>query len=274
MDVIGIERLCVFGMPPVEFISLAADLDCRYIGIGLTPKRYFNPHNYPDWSLRDDPALRRETVAAMRDRDVSISLCEGFGVQPNVDVRACAADLDVLCELGGRRINAGSMDPDSSRTFDGLATIAEMADARGIETTIEIGTGSLPHLPAALAAVRHVGRANFRLLIDTMHFFRFGGSVADIAALDPNLIGYVQLCDAPLLSGHATYMEEALHERMAPGDGELPLLGLLSVLPRHLVVSVEVPQRSQVQAGMSPHERVGRCVDGARRLLARALSAY
>ena len=272
MNRIGIERLCVFGMPPVEFVALAADLGCSFIGIGLTPMRYYNPHGYRDWSLRDDPALRRDMVAAMKDRDVGISLCEGFGVAPHIDVRDYGADLDVLCELGGARINAASIDRDVSRTLDGFATLAEMAETRGIETTIEIGPGPIAKLPAALAAVRHVNRKNFRLLIDTMHFFRFGGSVADIAALDPDLIGYVQLCDVPSVSKFASYMEEALHERLAPGDGALPLLEFLRALPRHVVVSLEVPQRSLAGAGVGPHERVGACVDAARKLLARAVS--
>jgi sugar phosphate isomerase/epimerase len=271
-DRIGIERLCVFDMPPVQFVSLAADLGCRYIGIGLRPMRFYNPHNYPDWSLRDDPTLRREMIAALRDRDVSISLCEGIGLRPNADVREYAADLDVLCELGGARINAASMDRDLSRTLEGFAVLAEMADARGIETTIEIGPGPIRNLPTALAAVRHVGRRNFRLLIDTMHFFRFGGNVADITAIDPDIIGYVQLCDAPLVSKYASYMDEALYERMAPGDGELPLLGLLAALARHLIISVEIPQRSKVQAGMTPHQRVGSCVAATRQLLTRAVS--
>jgi sugar phosphate isomerase/epimerase len=270
MDRIGIERLCVFGMPPVAFVGLAADLGCRFIGTGLTPMRYYNPHGYPDWSLKEDPALRRETIAAMRDRDVSISLCEGFGLRPGADVRDYAADLDVLCELGGRRINVASIDRDLARTLDGFAALAEMAEPRGIETTIEIGPGPIDGLPAALAAVRHVSRPSFRLLIDTMHFFRFGGSAADLAALDPGLIGYVQLCDAPRVSRHASYMEEALHERMAPGDGELPLLDLVKLLPPQVVVSLEVPQRSLAEAGVGPHERVGRCVEAARRLLVEA----
>lgn len=273
MDRIGVERLCVFGMPPVEFVTLAADLDCRFIGVGLKAMRYYNPHGYPDWSLKDDPVLRREMVAAMRDRGVGISLCEGFAVQPGADVRELAADLDVLCELGGRRINAASLDRDLGRALDGFATLAEMADARGVETTIEVGPGPIDGLAAGLAAVRHVGRPSFRLLIDTMHLFRLGGSVAEAAALDPQAVGYVQLCDAPRVSSFARYMEEALHERMVPGEGELPLLELLEVLPRDVVVSVEVPQRSLAEAGQGPHERVGRCVAAARRLLARAEAA-
>ena len=31
MDRLGIEMLSVFGMPPIEFVHLTADLGCRYI---------------------------------------------------------------------------------------------------------------------------------------------------------------------------------------------------------------------------------------------------
>src|SRR5262245_31146217 len=50
---LGIELLSVFGLPPVEFVNLAADLGCRYISSGLSAGPY-NPHGYPSFSLRDD----------------------------------------------------------------------------------------------------------------------------------------------------------------------------------------------------------------------------
>ena len=268
MTPLAIERLCVFGLPPVQFVNLAADLGCRYIAIALTPMSY-NPHGYPRWSLRDDPALRREMIAAMHDRDVAISLCEGFGVRVGGDVREYASDLDLLRELGVCRINAASSDRGLQRTFDQFAHLAEMADALGIETTIEIGPGPISNLPAALAAVRHVGKPNFRILIDTMHFVRSGSGASDIAALDASVIGYVQLCDVPLRSKHSSYMEEALYERMVPGTGELPLLDILTALPEDVVIGLEVPQRSLAEAGVGPHERVARCVEAARGLLSR-----
>jgi sugar phosphate isomerase/epimerase len=269
-DRIGIERLCVFDLPPVEFVNLTADVGCRYIGVGLVPMGYYNPHGYPSWSLRDDAALRREMLASMQDRDVSISLCEGFGVKPNGDVREYAADLELVAKLGCRRINVASIDRDAQRSFDQFALLAEMAEPLGIETTTEIGVGPVRSLSVALAAHRHVGRRNFRLLIDTMHFVRHGGSAAEIRALDPDVIGYVQLCDVPLVSKFSKYMEEALHERGVPGTGELPLLDILAALPGHLVLGLEVPQRSLAQAGVGPHERLSRCVEATRNLLARA----
>jgi sugar phosphate isomerase/epimerase len=46
--------------------------------------------------------------------------------------------------------------------------------------------------------------------------------VADLAG-HADAIGYVQLADAPATRGSMPYMEEALHERLPPGTGELPL---------------------------------------------------
>lgn len=269
MNRLGIEFLSVFDLPPVQFVELAADLGCQHISTGLS-QAGFNPHGYPKAVLRDDPALRREMVAAMRDRGVSISLGEGLAIRPGVAARDLAADLELMCELGVKRINTISLDPDMGRTLDEFGKVAEMAAASGMETTTEFAPGlTLCDLPKALAAVRHVNRPDFRLLIDTMHLGRTGSTPADLAAIEPELIGYVQLADAPLKPRFATYMEEAMYERMAPGDGELPLLDYLAALPRDRVISLEIPLRSEAEAGVGPHERLGRCVAAARALLAK-----
>ena len=100
-----------------------------------------------------------------------------------------------------------------------------------------------------------------------MHLVRSGSGAKDVAELDPDLIGHVQLADAPLVPTIPDYMEEACFERMIPGTGELPLVDILAVLPRDVVIGLEVPLRSQADAGVGPHERLGRCVEAARRLL-------
>ena len=269
MDRLGIEFISVFALPPVQFVNLAADLGCRHIGTMLMPMAD-NPHGYPAWSLRKDGALRREMVAAMHDRGVSISLGEGFFARPGADVRDSAADLELMRELEVGRINTLSLDPDSARAFDQFAVLAEMTAALGMELVIEFGPCmAVADLPTAVAAVRHVGRSNTKLLIDTMHLVRSGSGAADLEALDPGMIGYVQICDVPLVCNYADYVEEAKYERRVPGTGELPLLDILKVLPPHLAIGLEVPQRGLARSGVSPHERLGGCVAAARTLLAR-----
>jgi sugar phosphate isomerase/epimerase len=265
---LGIEYISVFGLPPVQFVELAADIGCRYITTALQPGHY-NPHGYPKFSLREDKALRREMLAAMRERRVSLSLGEGLGIRENIDVRAThAADLDVMRELGVQRINVVSLDPDLARSFDQLGALTEMAAAVGIETVVEfVPIFTICDLPTALAAIRHVGRRDCRLLIDTMHFGRTGGRISDLAELDPELIGYVQLCDAPLVPAISSYMEEAMYERAVPGEGELPLLDILAALPRDRVIGLEVPLRREAEAGVGPRERMARCVQAARTII-------
>jgi sugar phosphate isomerase/epimerase len=268
VEQLGIELLSVFALPPVEFVNLAADLDCRYISTGLSAVPY-NPHGYPSFSLRDDAALRAQMIAAMEDRGVAISLGEGCIVRPEAEARNLAADLDLFAELGVTRINTVSLDPDRARSFDEFGILVEIAAERGMETTVEASPGlTVGDLDTALAAIDHVGRPDFRLLIDTMHVVRSGSSADAVAALDPNLIAYVQLSDATLEPRFDSYMEEAMYERMVPGEGELPLRELLAALPDGLVISLEVPQRALAEAGVGPEERLGRCVEATRALLA------
>ena len=66
MDQLGIEHLSVFGLPPVEFVNLAADLGCRHISTALMAIAS-NPYGYAPSSLRDDAALRRAMLVDFDD---------------------------------------------------------------------------------------------------------------------------------------------------------------------------------------------------------------
>lgn len=268
MSRLGVEMLSVLGLDPISHVRLAGELGCSHISTGLT-QLPFNPHGYAPWSLRDDPALRREMIAAMRDLGVVVSLAEGLIARPNVEMAQRAGDFDLFAELGAERVNTLSMEPDRSRALDQIAQCVDMAAARGMAATMEFAP---PHPVGTLAGVieviRHVGKPNFRVLIDTMHLVRSGAGAAEIAALDPDQIGYAQLCDAPLSAPHPDYMREATFDRKPPGEGELPLLSILRALPRGLPLGLEVPMFSEAESGVGPRERLRRCVEGAQRLLA------
>jgi sugar phosphate isomerase/epimerase len=267
MNQLAIGFLNGFGLPPVDFVHLTADLGCQYMSVVVQGAPLL-PLGYPVYSLKDDPALRRDVLAAMGDRGVAMSLGDGFLVLPETEIAVFRGDLDVLAELGVPRINVVSLDPDLNRTFDRFAALTELAAQCDIETDVELVPGlTIGDLPTALAARDHVGRPDFRLLIDTMHLVRSGATVADLAAVDPEYIGYAQLNDTTLQPRLDNYMEEAMFERMVPGDGELPLGDLLTVLGPDIVLEIEVPRRSLALAGVSPIDRMRPCVEAARRVL-------
>jgi sugar phosphate isomerase/epimerase len=255
------------GMPPVEHVRLTAELGCAHISTGLTRlPDPFNPYGYADWSLREDAALRQEMIAAMRDTGVSISLGEGFAVRPGQNMADKAGDFDLMAELGARGIGGIVLEPDLGRAYDEFALLVEMATSRGMLATLEFAP---PHpvgkLAEALALVKHIDHPDFRVLIDAMHFFRSGGTVAELQALDPARIGYTQLCDVPLTSD-LDYMQVAMTGRMAPGQGELPLADFIAALPADMPMGLEMPRFAEAKAGMAPIDVLRPAVEAARRL--------
>jgi sugar phosphate isomerase/epimerase len=129
---------------------------------------------------------------------------------------------------------------------------------------------SIADLPSALAAVEYVDRDEISLLIDTMHVARFGATADDLRSVPAHRIGYIQLSDTMLQPRMKNYAEEAMYERMPPGDGELPLADMLAALPDDRVVGLEIPMRSRAESGVDAYDRLLPCVTSARTLLADA----
>lgn len=266
---IGIEFICGLGINPVRFVEEVSQLGCRHVGLALEPIVTCNGID-AGWSLRSDPKLRREVAGALRDRGVSISLGEGFVAMPHSELSPqFNGDMALLAELGAPCVNLVSVDADASRAFDHCGRFAELAASHGMRATVEFvpGLPVIKDLRTAVAAVRHVARPDFGIVIDAMHLFRSGGSAADVAQLDAAEIGYVQLCDVPETSSFSSYADEARFERLPPGKGELPLKELLQILPPDMSLGLEIPMRSEAERGVSIVERLGPAVDAARRLL-------
>jgi sugar phosphate isomerase/epimerase len=273
MNPLAVDPISTFGMPPVELIHLSADLGCERTGMTMFTRLKWDPPFYPEFAIRGDRELQRKMAAALKEREITISFVDGFLIEPGKDIRERAEDLEIMAGMGAPLVNTLSVDPDLNRSIDQFGILADLAAAAGMETILELCPGlTISTLPAALAAIEAVGRRDFRLLIDTMHYGRSGARAADVAALDPRLIGYVQISDVNLVPSNPNYMEEATTERLVPGTGELDLVDMLAVIPDDVTISMEVPMYAKARAGIGPHERLGRCVSATRELLAEARS--
>jgi sugar phosphate isomerase/epimerase len=206
-------------------------------------------------------------AAALADSAVRIGMMEGFAITPDNRAEDYARDLDMVAELGGAAVCAVSLERDMARTHAAFARLTELAAERGLVTTTEVGAGVLRRLEKAKAALAAVDHPSFKLLIDTMHFFRFGATVADFAALAPGAVGHIQFNDVPMPALIEDYMTEALYERRAPGDGDLPLREFLAHVPPGVVVGLEIPIRSEAERGIGPRERMMRCLAQTRALM-------
>jgi sugar phosphate isomerase/epimerase len=110
---------------------------------------------------------------------------------------------------------------------DAFATACERAAGEELRLAIEFlpGTG-IPDLPTAATIVGAAGATNGSVLLDTWHFARGGGTLADLDAETMALIGALQVSDRSPEQDHEPYVPR--RGRKLPGDGALPLAEIVA----------------------------------------------
>ncbi|GGZ10422.1 sugar phosphate isomerase/epimerase family protein [Novosphingobium colocasiae] len=173
-----------------------------------------------------------------------------------------------MAELGVARVSTVSFDPSWKRTVDEMAALAVMGAEYDVTVLIEpcvlfpFGT-----LDEVLRLIDIVAMPSLKLLIDALHIVRNGG-FAKLDQVDPALIGYLQLCDGPLHSaGPEAYMNEAAHQRLVSGKGELPLVDIVRRVSPETIVSGEVPMAAERATGASDLDRLKAITQGISRTL-------
>lgn len=159
------------------------------------------------------------------------------------------------------------------RAAEGFAHACDVAAEHGLMVTLEfLPWAGVPTLAAALEIVRAAARPNGKILLDSWHLFRCGATLAELASVPGDLIGYVQINDAPA-TAEADLADETMHRRMVPGEGEFDLLGFLRTLNAigcDSPLGIEVFSDELAPLGVS--ENVRRCAEGTRRVLRSALT--
>jgi sugar phosphate isomerase/epimerase len=234
----------------------------------------FDPFGFPRFSLASDPALRREVKAALAANGVRLALGENLAVMPGpLSTDAWKVTLDLLGEMGAAQFNSVSFEPDRAANIDKYGTLAELAEGYGARVLMEfVPIFGVPDLPSALEIIGALGAPNLGLIFDAMHAARSGLTPLELREVPAEHIGYIQLCDIDAggqeyLFLDPGYMDEAMHQRCAIGQGELPLAAFLEALPQDRIVSLEIPDREAALAGRPLRDTLGQSVTATRNLL-------
>ena len=180
---------------------------------------------------------------AIKATGVVVNSADGFVLRDDTDMKRASAAVSLMAEMGARNINTMVFDSDLTRGFDRLCELTVIAQNAGIEVVLEFMPMSrIASLQDALHWISRTGSANIGLMVDQLHLAQSGGTPADLATIDPSLIRAAQLCDAAADMNSATYQRVAIYERMAPGDGELPVREFMAALPPGLTCTLEVPR--------------------------------
>jgi sugar phosphate isomerase/epimerase len=246
---LSLAHLTVLDATPPELVSAAAAAGFRTIGMRLTapPSVGVPPYDV----LRDGPLLR-ETLLRLKDTGITVLDTEFLRFEPGEPVGVPEGFLEVSARLGAKHVLVMSAEPEEARTMERFGELCDRA-ARydlhvGLEFAVYTGVRTLAD---AARMVRESKRANTSVVVDFLHFSRSGGQPAHIAAADPSLFRYAQICDAgPDMPGPTdtpALIREARTGRLLPGEGVLPLAELVAALPDSLPLAVEAPCRATAE---------------------------
>lgn len=211
----------------------------------------------------DVPAV----AAALRRTGVALLDYEYVRLAPGPLTDAQRRASDAAGDLAARFLLVVSDDPDTGATAAKLAELRDrLAGARTVPALEFMAFTAVRDLAGAVALAERV--PGVRVLVDALHLVRCGDTTAALGAVDPGLLGYVQLCDAagPAPDGPAALAREARHDRLPPGHGDLPLARFLAALPAGIPLSLEV-QSDHLHADLDPVARARLVRDAARALL-------
>lgn len=262
---LSLHHLAMQELSPVELVRVAADAGFEHVCIFVRDPGNGQPVAFPLVT----PANKLEMRRALDDTGVSIYNLETFFLAPDTDVEDFRAQIEMGAELGAQRATAFVVDEDDARSTDNFARFCELTRQFGIKAGTEfmafLHVRTLDH---AMRIVRGANHPNGTLAIDSLHLMRNGTSPADLAKIGREEIGYVQICDGPL-AAPADPFYEAVHNRMAPGEGEFPLFDFLDCLKPDSILSLEVPMDARRDAGMVAVERARLLNRATRTLLER-----
>jgi len=148
-------------------------------------------------------------------------------------------------------------DDNLQRSADNLAILAAAGRPYGLTMNLEpMPWTQLRTIADAQAMIAASGREDIGILVDALHFWRAGESLAALSSLPAHRLNYMQLCDgaAQRPESEQELIRQARSARNVPGEGGLDLHGLMSALPATLPVSLEVPLDGE-QGALPPLQR-------------------
>jgi sugar phosphate isomerase/epimerase len=269
---LSLHHLAITETTPIEFADIAAALRCDhvclFVKIPANQAAAF-PYAFPRVESLE---AARELKKRLDGLGLSVWNVDTFMIQPGVKIEEYRETLEIAALLGARTINALNLFPADAiaAAAQTLGSFSQLASQTGLTVVLEwFRYSSTKTLAAALELIHLADEPNIQLNVDILHLIRNGGQPADLADLDASLIQYAQISDGPMDQPESAQGDEALFNRNFPGEGEFPLVSFVRHLPQDAVLSIEAPV-NRLRSVLSPMQRAGRAVAGARGVLAAA----
>ena len=237
---LALASLSTGGAGPLDLVRLAAQAGFDQVGaLRIVPTLAG-----AGASLVADRRLLAATRRTLAECGLRVLDVEVFRLGPGGAAEAEPL-LEVGAELGAQHLLTMVVDEEPGRRRETVHELAALAAGYGVVPVVEFMVFSAVRtLADALALVDGLPVDRVGVLVDALHLSRSGGHPRDLDGVPVGRLPYVQLNDS-LDAGPADSPDDALVEavsnRLAPGEGVLPLGDLLGRLAPEAPVSVEAP---------------------------------
>lgn len=261
---VALAHLTAIELDPAGLIEAAGAAGFDAVTLRLLPARAGDGYS----PLVSDSALLAETVSRLGCWGLSVLEVEALRLTGSTRLDEVMPGLEAAAALGAAHVLVVGDDAHEARLAAKLHELCERIAPLGVRPVLEfIPFTPVSTLEIALRVIDAADHPGAGILVDPLHLRRSGGTPSDIAALAgrrPELFPYAQLCDARLdapTGGTRGLYREAVHDRLLPGEGHLPLRELRHALPDGVPFSVEVPVAALSRLGAGERvARVGRAV--------------
>ena len=243
VNILSLAALTVLPASPLEQIDAAHAAGFDAVGLRLQPVLP------SDIDVMRNPTLLRDIERRLAATGLKVLDVEVFRVGPGADIGSMLPAMEFGASLGAKYMLCTSVlvaehvAAEEPRTVEKFAALCEAGARLGIKPMLEIMIyRSIGTLDDAVRMVKLVQHPNLGICVDALHLSRSGGTPDSLRKVDPGLLCYAQICDAPAaLPPTAQIPVEALTQRLDPGEGGLPLRDLLDALPSGIPLSLEAP---------------------------------
>jgi len=259
---LSLAHLSLIASSPAALIEIAGEAGFDLVDLRLSPA---TPGDV-SYTSYERFTLCRQLIPLLKDADLRVWDVEIIRLNDRTYPHDYLPLMEAAALLGASRMKLVCDSDDHARAASILARLCELAAPFGVTLDLEYMVFSgVRSLSSAQQVVAAAAQPNLRVLVDALHWMRADDTVASLHGAET--LGYVQLCDGPLLApaGRDALIQEARTNRLAPGEGEFPLDALLAAMPPNCVASMEVP----LSPGHDPLAHARRLHDTARRLAER-----
>ena len=261
-----LDSLTVTNTEPVDLIRAAKSAGFDLVSLWVQP-----PPIFPLQLVT--PAKASACRAALSETGIGVDPLEVFDLTSAEAIKSYRPALELGAQLGAKTasaINVRNTDPVAVSEL--FAQLAELAGEYGLGVTLEpLAMFETSTLAQARDIIR-AARVDAGIVLDVFHLVRKGGTVADVRAIEPGLIRYIQLCDGAASVSAEQMRYEASYERLYPGDGDFPLVELLSDASTDIAWGIEAPSRRRADSGMSAEAQAKEAIAAMRRTVGQILA--